>query len=252
MEEALAGEVVEDFGGFFGGEVGGAGDVFEREALFDATTADEGTEQEADEGLVIFGEGGDGLVEVVAEDGLHTAEFGKTFEGQGHRAVGFGGGVACGGGATVSFNRILPELIGDELELGRGDVAVGGGEFVEEAVEEKGFPGAVEEAGGVFEGGAGVFAAQFFEPEADVHQTGDEVFEGLEAAQEVFAEDEDEAEVEGAVFVEFVEEAGGGGAFEGVVDEEELFELVEDEDDGATEGALPFPDGDEEAFGRGG
>lgn len=146
----------------------------------------------------------------------------------------------------------MPELIGDELKLGGGDVAVVGDEFVEEGLDKGGFPLGVEEAGRFFEGGAGVFAAQFFQPEANVHQAGDEVFEGLEASEEVFAQDEDEAEVEGAVFVEFVEEAGGGGAFLGVVDEEELFKLVENEDEGAAEGALPFPDGDEEAFGRGG
>lgn len=74
--------MVEEFGGFFGGEVGGAGDFGEGEALFDTATADEDAEEGADVRLVGFGEGGDGLVEVVAEDGLHAAEFGKARERQ--------------------------------------------------------------------------------------------------------------------------------------------------------------------------
>ena len=145
----------------------------------------------------------------------------------------------------------MPQLIGNELQLGRGDTFIRGVEFIQQRLDEGGLPGGVEDAGGFFEGGASIFPTQLFQPEADVHQARDDVFEGLQASEEVFAEDKDQAEVEAAVFVEFVKEAGGGGAFLGVVNEEELFELVEDDDDGAAEGALPLADGDEQALGRG-
>lgn len=150
------------------------------------------------------------------------------------------------------MNGILPKLIGDELQLGRGDFPFIGDEFIKQGLDEEGVPLDVEKAGGFFEGGTGIFAPEFGEPEADVHQIGNDVFQGLELTEEVFAKDEDQAQVERAVLIKFVEEAGGGGALEGVVDEEELLELIEDEDDGAAEGLLPFPDGDEKALGRGG
>jgi hypothetical protein len=228
LNDPLADQRIQDRGRVGRSNIGGAGQRWQRQSLLDARAADEGAEQCARRRLLVEGQLAQGRVEVIAEDGCRAAQL--AIEGE------------RDDGAVGGRGRRLIQAIADDLELRGGDAGLSaaseGRQIVQQRLDQGWLPGHAEQRGWPLDCGARLLAAEPVQAEADIEQAGPVRLERLQAAQEVVADDQDEAQVKAAVGRQVGQRGDGGGALFSGIHDEELLELVERQDQRPFLGAL--------------